>query len=126
GITMRRLLRLSLLFAVIWAGRIEAAQEQLEQVDLFVAGMDDNVQYRIPVLLTTNAGTLLALCEARVEKPGDAPNNIDVVMKRSHDGGRSWSRQEVILENGDGAAGDPTGLVDRETGTIWIFANFYP
>ena len=98
----------------------------LEQTDIFVSRMDGNLQYRIPVLMTTNEGSLLPICEARVDKPGDAPNNIDVVMKRSQDNGRSWSRLEVLLGNDDGAAGDPTGLVDRETGTIWVFANFYP
>lgn len=120
-----KILRFVNLFCLL--GALASAQAPLlEQTDLFESRMDGHLQYRIPVLLTTNAGTLLALCEARVDKPGDAPNNIDVVMKRSSDHGRSWSRLDVLMGNGDGAAGDPTGLVDRETGTIWVFANFYP
>ena len=50
------------------------------QMDLFVAGVDGIREYRIPALVTTTRGTLLALCDARVEEPGDAPNNIDLVL----------------------------------------------
>lgn len=104
----------------------ESRAPEFVQTDLFVSGMDGNAQYRIPSLLSTKSGTLLAICEARVDRSGDAPNNIDVVMKRSRDQGRSWSKLQVVMENGAGAAGDATGLVDEETGTIWIFSVFYP
>src|SRR5262249_3297513 len=63
----------------------------LEQTDVFVAGQDGIFEYRIPVLVTSNKGTLLAFCDARVKKRGDPPNNIDLVMKRSTDGGKTWS-----------------------------------
>lgn len=65
--------------------------ELLEQSDLFINGHDGVRQFRIPVLLTTNRGSLLAACDARVDKGGDAPNNIDIVMKRRTDRGRTWS-----------------------------------
>jgi sialidase-1 len=100
--------------------------ELLEETDLFINGQDGIRQFRIPVLLTTQRGTLLAVCEARVEKDGDAPNNIDIVMKRSTDGGRIWSPLRTLMNNGNGAAGDALGLVDRQTGTIWIFAVWFP
>ena len=63
----------------------------LEQVDVFVAGQDGVLEYRIPGLLTSNRGTLIAFCDGRMRKQGDPPNDIDLVMKRSVDNGKSWS-----------------------------------
>ena len=53
-------------------------------------GQDGVFQYRIPGLLTSNRGTLIAFCDARMRKEGDPPNKINLVMKRSFDGGRTW------------------------------------
>ena len=97
-----------------------------EQTDVFVAGQDGIAEYRIPVLLTSTKGTLLAFCDARVERPGDPANNIDLVMKRSFDQGRTWEPLRVLLDVGDGATADSCGLVDRQTGTIWVFTVYFP
>ena len=89
--------------------------------DLFVAGADGVREYRIPALVTTVRGTLLALCDARVEEPGDAPNNIDLVLKRSEDQGETWSRMAVIADFPETrAACDPCMLVDGRTGKVWV------
>ena len=97
-----------------------------EETDVFVAGQDGVAQFRIPVLLTSTKGTLLAFCDARVERPGDPPNNIDLVMKRSTDQGRTWGPLRVLLDVGEGATADSCGLVDRKTGTIWVFTVYCP
>lgn len=89
--------------------------------DLFVAGADGVREYRIPALVTTARGTLLALCDARVEEPGDAPNNIDLVLKRSEDRGETWSEMAVVADfPGYRAACDPCMLVDGQTGIVWV------
>lgn len=98
----------------------------LEQTDVFISGQDGIAQYRIPVLVTSNQGTLLAFCDARVDLMADAPNNIDLVMKRSLDGGKTWGPMQVLLDVGAGAACDSCALVDRETGTIWVFTCYFP
>ena len=67
---------------------IPAAPALLEQTDVFVAGQDGVFEYRIPGIITSNQGTLIAFCDARMRKQGDPPNDIDLVMKRSVDGGR--------------------------------------
>lgn len=94
---------------------------QISSQDLFVSG-DHNVnEYRIPSLIRTNGGALIAVCDARVDKPGDAPNNIDLVMKKSSDGGKTWSKSKVIVGFPDNdAACDASMLVDKQTGTIWL------
>ncbi len=102
------------------------AKATLEQTDVFVAGQDGVFEYRIPGLLTSNKGTLLAFCDARVNKPGDPPNKIDLVMKRSFDGGRTWGVLQRLAQNGAGAVADSCGLIDRQTGTIWIFSVYAP
>ena len=108
------------------AGRPEPDTSLLEQTDVFVGGQDGVAEYRIPVLLTSTKGTLLAFCDARVKRPGDPANNIDLVMKRSFDRGRTWEPLRVLLDVGDGATADSCGLVDRQTGTIWVFTVYCP
>ncbi len=91
------------------------------RMDIFVAGANGIREYRIPALVTTVKGTLLALCDARVEEPGDAPNNIDLVLKRSLDQGETWSEMTVVADfPGRRAACDPCMLVDGQTGNVWV------
>ena len=98
----------------------------LEQTDVFVAGADGVFQYRIPGLVTTTKGTLLAFCDARLRKEGDPPNKINLILKRSSDAGKTWGRLQTLAENGEGAVADSCGVVDRETGTVWIFSVYCP
>ena len=73
--------------------------------------------YRIPALLVTTKGTLLAFCEGR---SGADTSEIDLLVKRSEDGGRTWG-PELIVWAGEGhTSGNPCPVLDRETGTIWM------
>ena len=91
-------------------------------VDLFFNGLDGVAQYRIPSLVVTTKGTLIAVCDARVDRPGDLPNNIDIAMRRSFDHGQTWTPVERIVDFPDAeGASDPCLLVDRDTGTVWMF-----
>jgi len=103
-----------------------APQPMFEQTAVFVAGQDGVVEYRIPGLLTSNRGTLLAFCDGRMKNVGDPPNKINLVLKRSHDGGKSWGPLQTLVDNGEGAAADSCGIVDRQTGTLWIFSVYAP
>lgn len=89
---------------------------------LFSPG-DDNVrEYRIPSLITTHKGTLIAACDARVKRKGDLPNNIDIAIRRSEDNGETWEAIKYAIKSGatEGSC-DPSIIVDKETGTIWMF-----
>ncbi|MFB7630062.1 exo-alpha-sialidase [Streptomyces sp. NPDC056149] len=79
--------------------------------------------FRIPAIVRTVRGTLLAFAEGRVHDCGDA-GDIDLVVKRSTDGGRTWGPLKVI-NHGDGDThGNPVPLVDRRTGRI-VLAETY-
>jgi sialidase-1 len=83
--------------------------------------------YRIPALAVANDGTLIAAFDARNDSPNDLPGNIDVVVRRSRDLGRSWSpaRRVVDFDGGRGG-GDPSLLVDRVTGRVFLFYEYAP
>lgn len=88
-------------------------------------GQDNINTYRIPGLATTNKGSLIAVYDNRYENDRDLPGNIDVGMSRSTDGGLTWQPMKVIMDMGTGVKdgiGDPSVLVDKQTGTIWIAA----
>ncbi len=104
-----------------------AAEPLLEQTEVFVAGRDGVFQYRIPALVTSTGGTLIAACDGRKDRAGDPPNNIDHVCKRSFDGGRTWGKLQVVADfPGTEAAGDPCLLVDRKTAAVWVFYAWCP
>ena len=89
--------------------------------DVFVAGQNGYHTYRIPAIVVTRSGALLAFAEARRAGAGDA-GDIDLVLRRSTDGGASWLALTVIGDNGPNTFGNPCPVVDRETGAIWLLS----
>ncbi|MEX0427374.1 exo-alpha-sialidase [Nocardioides sp. DS6] len=92
----------------------------LRKTDLATSGVGSPV-YRIAALTVTNRGTLIAAYDAR---PGmsDLPSNISDVIRRSTDGGRTWTDQQVVqADPAPKGYGDPSLLVDRRTGRIFDF-----
>jgi sialidase-1 len=97
----------------------------LEQTDVFVNGQDGVSCYRIPSLIATSRGTLIAVCDARRNSCYDAPNKIDLAMKRSFDNGKTWTPIKIIANYpGNESAGDVSMTLDKQTGTIWLFFNY--
>mgnify|MGYP000864412933 CR=1 FL=1 len=88
------------------------------EADVFIGGQEGYRVYRIPAIIETAAGALLAFCEGRqsISDTGD----IDLVMKRSDDHGQTWSALRVIVDNGGDTAGNPAPVVDRVTGDILL------
>lgn len=91
----------------------------IEQKDLFVSGEGGYHTYRIPSLTVLPKGTLLAFCEGRKHSRSDA-GKIDLLLRRSHDGGATWGDVQLLVADGDMTCGNPCPLVDRSTGTIWL------
>jgi sialidase-1 len=91
----------------------------IAQTDLFVSGQDGYHTYRIPAIAVTNQGTLLAFCEGRKRGGGDA-GDIDLLLKRSTDGGQTWSDPFIVWDDDENTCGNPCVVVDRSTGAIWL------
>jgi len=87
--------------------------------DLFISGTNGYHTYRIPALLVTKKETLLAFCEGRKKSRADS-GDIDLLLKRSEDGGKTWSKQQVIWDDKANTCGNPCPVVDQQTGTIWL------
>jgi sialidase-1 len=78
----------------------------------------DYAAMRIPALVLTNKGTLLAFCEGRIGSASDT-TDMDMLMRRSTDGGKSWGPAVVIAGRQTGATSNPTPIVDRD-GTVHL------
>jgi len=115
----------SLLAAVLAAALTGTAAPEPRQDDVFVAGRDGYHTYRIPSLILTTNGTLLAFCEGRKNSRSDT-GNIDLLLKRSTDGGKTWSAQQVVWDDGPNTCGNPCPVVDQQTGAIWLLLTHNP
>jgi sialidase-1 len=73
------------------------AQPLLEKIDLFEAGKGDYAMYRIPGIVVTAKGTALAYCEAR-KTGGSDWGTIDIMLRRSTDGGKTWQPRMKIAD----------------------------
>ncbi|MET7351665.1 sialidase family protein [Streptomyces mirabilis] len=101
-----------------------AAGASFEQQVLFRASQDPGYAcFRIPAVVRSTHGTLLAFAEGRVHDCGDA-GDIDIVVKRSADSGRTWGPLQVVNEGAGDTHGNPAPIVDRETGRI-VLAETY-
>ncbi len=103
---------------LIFAASTVAASTLLADV-LWRAGEGGYHTYRIPALVRTTNGTLLAFCEGRQAGQGDA-GDIDVLVRRSTDNGQSWSAQQVVWNDAANTCGNPAPVVDQQTGTLWL------
>lgn len=90
---------------------------------------DDNVHtFRIPGLVTTNQGTLLAVYDARRESNRDLQGDIDIGVSRSTDGGKTWEPMRIGMDMGKwgglpekfNGVSDACILVDKNSGTIYL------
>jgi sialidase-1 len=86
---------------------------------IFKSGTEGYSTFRIPAIVTTNSGKILAFAEGRVNGSSDT-GNIDLVMRSSGDGGKTWSLIKMIWNDGENVCGNPAPVVDRETGVIHL------
>src|SRR6185503_7886315 len=87
-------------------------------IDVFVGGEGGYPAYRIPALITTRKGTMLAFAEGRASLRDHAEN--DIVLKRSSDNGTTWRPLQVVDGDGSNALNNPTAVVMRETGRVLL------
>jgi sialidase-1 len=78
--------------------------------------------YRIPAIIKTASGKLLAFCEGR--KGLSDKGDIDLVMKSSEDNGKTWSSLKVIWNMGSNTCGNPTPVFDKVKSEVIILGTF--
>lgn len=113
------------------------ADDALSKADLFLAGEGGYSTYRIPGIVATPRGTVLVVAEARKSDRSDW-GAIDIVSRRSTDGGRDWEPPRAlvhldgpVLKNpaavaqglgkpGEVTINNPTAIVDPKDGAILV------
>ena len=90
-----------------------------QQTTLFKAGDLGYMSFRIPALVRSTTGTVLAFAEGRKDGRGDF-SDIDMALRRSLDGGKTWGPINFIVDDGDHTMGNPCPVVDAATGEIFL------
>ncbi|RFC44098.1 MAG: sialidase-1 [Verrucomicrobia bacterium] len=85
---------------------VQSAEPDLQKTDLFKAGENGFALYRIPGIVVTAKGTALAYCEARSDARSDW-GEIQVHLRRSPDGGKTWEPARQIAHIGERITGNP-------------------
>jgi len=119
--TIRVTLFLTGLFLVITCKANSQGSESLNY--LFESGTEGYQCFRIPAIVTTTKGTILAFAEGRKKGCSDT-GDIDLVLKRSEDNGKTWSKLVVIRDDGENVCGNPAPVVDESTGTIHLLSTW--
>ncbi|MEX2309069.1 MAG: sialidase family protein [Pirellulales bacterium] len=116
-------------WAVIAAAVVHcSAAAEVMKVTVFNSGQDGYHTYRIPAIVQAQNGDLLAFAEGRKNGSGDA-GDIDLVMKRSTDDGKTWSSMQLVQDEWSNPTasvtiGNPAPVVDlmdpAHPGRIWL------
>ena len=97
-----------------------------EKVRLASPGDSGFTCHRIPALTTTTNGWILAAWDGRPDNCQDAPQANSIIYRISKDGGKSWTPVKTAIAGTPGANkvgySDPSFVVDRTTGTIFLFS----
>ncbi len=119
------LTRRTCLATLAGASAMGAQTEDVAHSEVFRAETDGFHTFRIPALLATSEGALLAFAEGRRGSRSDT-GDIDLVLKRSGDEGRTWSELEVLFDRGSNTIGNPCPVQDRSTGRIFLPLTYNP
>ena len=100
---------------------------QQKPVVVFQAGESGCHTFRIPAIIRHASGALLAFCEGRKANSSDF-GDIDIVMKRSGDGGTTWGPLQVVVDRAESQAGNPAPVLDQldaryPKGRVLLFYN---
>ena len=98
-----------------------------QEVAVFTSGTEGHKSYRIPAIIALKNKEILAFAEGRVNNSGDF-GDINIVMKRSADKGKTWSPVKVLVNYASLQAGNPAPVVDmldaeHPQGVVYLFYN---
>lgn len=101
-----------------------ASASEPEMVDVFRSNAEGYASIRIPAVLVTKAGTVLAFAEGR-QRPSDQAEN-DMIMKRSTDGGKTWGELRILHDDGAHSLNNPTVVQEQKSGRIFLWYQRIP
>ena len=101
---------LALVAATVLFGSVAAFAAEPEFSDVFIARKDSHKSIRIPSVVVTKQGVVLAFAEGRAADSDQAGN--DIILKRSRDEGRTWLPVELIADDGANSLNNPIAVVD--------------
>jgi len=104
-----------------WGSTLAAEPEFF---DVFIAGQDGYQSIRIPSVVVTKLGVVLAFAEGRAANTDQAAN--DIILKRSRDGGRTWRPLQLIADDGANSLNNPTAVVEQESGRVFLMYQRIP
>ncbi len=113
-----------IIFAICGASLASAAEPYLEKTDLFRAETEGYKTYRIPGIVVAADGSVLAYCEARKTGKGDW-EDIDVYLRRSADGGKTWSPRKLLRDADSDTVNNPVAIVDRSGRVHFLYCINY-
>ena len=100
-----------------------AAPANFSEQPVFAAGQDGYHTFRIPALLRSKSGALLAFAEGRKNSASDT-GDIDLVLRRSTDNGVSWGPVQVVWSDGANTCGNPAPVLDEASGAVRLLATW--
>ena len=90
---------------------------------VFKSGTNGYNTFRIPSIIKTKSGALLAFAEGRKNNASDS-GDIDLVLRRSENNGKTWGDLIVIRDDGDNVCGNPSPVLDNKTGNIFLLSTW--
>lgn len=79
-------------------GKVDpSGRRPVRRMNLFQVSDWNSPAFRIPSMLTTDEGVIMAAADIRFGDSDDSPNNIDIGLRTSSDGGATWSEPKLIL-----------------------------
>lgn len=103
--------------------QVHTQRPQFKEMTLFKAGMEGYHSFRVPAIVSTRRGTLLAFSEGRKSSSEDY-GHIDIVYKRSTSNGTSWSPLKVLFTKDEGSCNNPTAVADLINGRVSIIMSY--
>ena len=125
AMNLRQLMKSIFAGALLSLGVAAGVAAEPQFSDVFIAGKDGFPAIRIPSLVVTKRGTLLAIAEGRAFAHADQANN-KLILKRSTDLGRTWSPLQLMADDGTNCLNNPCTVVNQHSGRVIVMFQSYP
>lgn len=109
----------SILFYQLTGFESKADSDPIRETIVFESGQEGYHTFRIPAIVRAGNGDLLAFAEGRRFSRSDT-GDIDLILRRSGDQGRTWGPLQIVADHSDDTVGNPVPIVDARTGRVLL------